>query len=256
MHDSNNDHDLVGAYALDALSPEERATFESHLRGCSACQAEVAELQAVVDTLPLAAQAVEPPASLRDRILSEASRDLPESPPRLTSLSGGAPAPRMRSRFRMPEVLFAVAAAVIIAALGIYNLQVQRNLHDEQQKAAFGQQVMAALQSGATVRAVAGTSYAPSAQAAMVVPPHNGSPYLLVQGLPSPPANKVYQLWLLHGSIPRSAGVFSYSGASPVRVAVTAPIRGSGAAAVTVEPGPRGSRAPTGKKLLVGRLTA
>ena len=77
-----NDHevDQVGAYVLDALDPEERAAFENHLRGCSMCQAEVAELRQVVDVLPLAADVAEPPSALRGRIMDAVRDDIGDRP--------------------------------------------------------------------------------------------------------------------------------------------------------------------------------
>ena len=44
---SNDTHALSGAYALDALSPEEAASFELHLQGCDTCRAEVREFREV-----------------------------------------------------------------------------------------------------------------------------------------------------------------------------------------------------------------
>ncbi|MER3453386.1 MAG: anti-sigma factor, partial [Acidimicrobiia bacterium] len=35
--------ELLGAYALDAVEPDERAAVEAHLRTCSRCWAEVAD---------------------------------------------------------------------------------------------------------------------------------------------------------------------------------------------------------------------
>ena len=50
-----------------------------------------------------------------------------------------------------------------------------------------------------------GTPAAPRAKAAMVQPANGQAAYLIVQGLPAPPQNKLYQLWLLRGTTPRSA---------------------------------------------------
>jgi anti-sigma factor RsiW len=62
--------DDAGAWVLGALSDEERERFGAHLGGCEACQREVAELQMVADTLPLAAPQMAPPPELKDRIMS------------------------------------------------------------------------------------------------------------------------------------------------------------------------------------------
>jgi hypothetical protein len=63
-------HSLAGPYALDALEPAERATFERHLRGCAACQSEVRDFTAVAASLGLAA-ATTPPAALKGRVLAD-----------------------------------------------------------------------------------------------------------------------------------------------------------------------------------------
>jgi hypothetical protein len=72
-------------YVLGALSPEERAAFEEHLRGCDACAAEVREfsdLPGLLSQLPaddpaltLPAEALEPPAALLPSLLLSVRRD-------------------------------------------------------------------------------------------------------------------------------------------------------------------------------------
>jgi hypothetical protein len=64
----------LGAYALDQLSPDERAGLEAHLDGCPDCRAESEALRGVAQLMPLAdparitAPAPRPPAQLRERI--------------------------------------------------------------------------------------------------------------------------------------------------------------------------------------------
>jgi hypothetical protein len=53
------DHDLIGAYALDALPAEERVAFEAHLRSCKQCQAELQVLQEAAGILH---RAIVPPS--------------------------------------------------------------------------------------------------------------------------------------------------------------------------------------------------
>ena len=63
-------HVLTGAYACDALDLSELGAFEEHLASCDACAQEVAELRATAAALALA-EAVEPPAGLRERVMAE-----------------------------------------------------------------------------------------------------------------------------------------------------------------------------------------
>jgi anti-sigma-K factor RskA len=76
---SEDIHALSGAYAVDALDDVERARFERHLNGCSACQAEVESLVAAASELSVLTE-VAPPASLRAKVLSEISTVRPLPP--------------------------------------------------------------------------------------------------------------------------------------------------------------------------------
>ncbi len=62
-------HSAVGSYVTDALSPAERAEFETHLSGCRSCQYEVAGFaETLAELTPLVAR--RPPAALRDSVLA------------------------------------------------------------------------------------------------------------------------------------------------------------------------------------------
>jgi anti-sigma-K factor RskA len=72
-------HILAGAYALNALSPEEFEPFVEHLNECDSCAVEVREWQATLAELG-SSMAVAPPPELRSLVLAGASR-LPQLPP-------------------------------------------------------------------------------------------------------------------------------------------------------------------------------
>ena len=57
-------------YVIDAMTAEERRAFESHLRSCAECQAEVASLKGVDEALASAVPQIDPPAALRDRVMA------------------------------------------------------------------------------------------------------------------------------------------------------------------------------------------
>lgn len=74
-------HTLTGAYALDALDPEEREAFEAHLACCPTCTEEVEGFRAA--TTMLAATVSEPPpAHLKGVVLDAAARTRQEPPRR------------------------------------------------------------------------------------------------------------------------------------------------------------------------------
>ncbi len=90
-----------------------------------------------------------------------------------------------------------------------------------------------------------------------MVQPRNGPGYLVVQGLPTAPSHRVYQLWLIkqnHTVV--SAGTFTGSGTNAQVWPLKASARGFSRTAVTVEPGPQGSTHPTGAPILIGDLPA
>ena len=62
--------DDIPAFALGALEPEEALLVKEHLAHCPDCRAEVAAYQAVVGLLCYAIPLQEPPAHLRERILT------------------------------------------------------------------------------------------------------------------------------------------------------------------------------------------
>src|SRR5262249_16341623 len=75
---------VAALYSLGTLSPEESQRFEQRLAsGCPLCTTELAEYSNVVDHLALAAPQVEPPPSLRQRLLDRihTTQDRPPSPP-------------------------------------------------------------------------------------------------------------------------------------------------------------------------------
>src|SRR5215218_2048738 len=76
----NNGHaavtELLGAWALDACSPEETATVEDHLAGCPSCAAEADRLGRVAAGLATTV-AAPPPARLRDAVLAAAVASRP-----------------------------------------------------------------------------------------------------------------------------------------------------------------------------------
>lgn len=109
-------HTLSGAYALDAVSPEEAAEFDKHLAECETCRLEVAELRAVAATMGDGVK-LAPPPGLKAKVLAGADRT-PQQPPKVTSLED------VRRRGWLPRLAVAAAAAVVVAggAIGVAQL--------------------------------------------------------------------------------------------------------------------------------------
>lgn len=243
---------MVGAYALDALSPEERERFERHLASCSQCREELTQLREVVGVLPLAIEPIEPSPTLKERLLAEAADT--EGDRRLRAIPGGRPTPRPRPHLPLRQILAGAAAAAALVGLILWNVSLQQSVNATRSALAFQRQVANALAHGASVSRLTGVTS--GAAAALVQPRGHHHAYLVVDGFPRIASSHVYELWLIppHGA-PVPSGVFRYSGNNVGVVPVTRAANTYQMAAVTVEPGPSGSKVPTGAKVVVGKVT-
>lgn len=121
----------LGAYVLGALDAEETAEVEAHLDTCAACRAELAELSGLPPLLArVSAEDIEraaaPPRSVLDGVfadvlantLADADADA-GSDPHAAAGPGTAPAVAASARRgRRSRVLLALAASVVVAAVG------------------------------------------------------------------------------------------------------------------------------------------
>jgi anti-sigma factor RsiW len=99
-------HDLAAAYAVNALDPEDRWTYERHLETCERCRNEVAALREGATQLAYAAEGPEPSPELRERILRAAREERP------------APVTPLRRGWLLPATAVAAVAATL-AAIGL-----------------------------------------------------------------------------------------------------------------------------------------
>ncbi|HET7486403.1 MAG TPA: anti-sigma factor [Acidimicrobiales bacterium] len=241
--------ELLGAYALDAVDPDEAELVEVHLRDCARCRAEVAEHREVAAALAHAGSSA--PHGLWNRIAAGLEE---ETPPALdmTRVVPMRP-PRRRSVPAIVAAAVAAVAAVVIAVLGV---QVSHlNDRTDTLRAALDHQgldqaVQAALLDPAARRVdMRSTSGAVVAQA--VLRP-GGEAYLVGNRLPALAADRTYQLWAIVGGKPVSLSVL---GNEPGVKGFTLAGGGATALALTDERS-GGVEAPTSKPIVQGLLPA
>jgi anti-sigma-K factor RskA len=221
--DSGDDvMDLAVPYALHALGDEERATVDSQVSQSDDASAFYGEVRAVREAMATlsAATAVEPPAALRDAVLSAAATDVVRTLPR-------------RRNWRQP--VLAAAAAVVI---GLGALGVGMALRPPAAPSA-AEQIFAA----PDVRTVSG-ELPDGGQATLVFSRERDAAYLVMNNVPPPSAGTVYQMWLLRDGQATPAGTMDSAAVTPSTTAVVPDIGQSTALAFTVEP-PGGSDQPT-----------
>jgi hypothetical protein len=211
---------------LHALTDSERADIDGQL---AAAPPEVAaafadEVRAVRETMAVvsAATAVEPPADLRHRLLTSVSQD----PVRQLSARRG-----MRWR-----TTILAAAAVLAIGLGALGVGIAMR---PAPTVSTAEQIFAA----PDVRTVSGPI--PGGGTATLVFSHDKDAGVLVMNnVPPPKPDTVYQMWLVGEGSPRSAGTMDAKAVAPSTTAVLPDLGTSRALAFTVEPG-SGSEQPT-----------
>ncbi len=91
--------DLIPAHALDALDADDALLLDGHLETCEECRRELDELRETTALLAFASKPIEPPASLRAKIL-DAVADTTPAPAPAPRARPGVPPGRVRRRPR------------------------------------------------------------------------------------------------------------------------------------------------------------
>ncbi|MGH3520321.1 MAG: anti-sigma factor [Haloechinothrix sp.] len=237
-------HTLTGAYALDALSNEEREAFEDHLARCAACRHEVAELRETAARLGSAVAAA-PPAQLKADVL-ERIRRVRQLPP-----DQGPIIPMRGRKWPLRVAGLAAAASILLAlALGIQVFRSAQELEsaNEQLAQVDGRYTdLVDVVTAPDARVI--TSTERGMRATVVVSESEGRMAFVPQDMRSPGADKTYQLWLIGPDGARSVGLLA-SANGPV---VTDTIEGTNRFGVTVEPA-GGSKQPTTNPVMLVAL--
>ena len=254
--------ELAELYALDAVSPAERAAIEEHISAAPAAERNAFHdrVWQARETLAVSFTAEEePPAGLFDRIVAQLperspsqSQTAPVSAPADSGAQAGEPAAepgrtpvtdelsaarlRRAERRRAPGIrnwLVGVAAAAVIALGGVGVGAYVANQNDPLNQVLQAQDVRQA-----TVDVSGGGT------ATVSISPSKDAVVVKMNNVPAPPAGKVYQMWLIpkDGSAPVSQGLMDAEALS--KPAVVKGIRSAAALGITVEP-VGGSTSPT-----------
>ncbi|MCD2188246.1 anti-sigma factor [Actinomycetospora soli] len=248
--------ELAVAWVLHTLEPEQDAEFAAHLDECAACLEIVAGTEEVGGLLGAAVEPVEPPPSLRARILEAAAAPDDSSASPLSPGAGDATSstvvPLQRRRWvrrATAGLAVAAAAALVVVIGGLVNAN--RDLAQERDAAAAqadrSRQVVelvdAASRPGTPHAVLASTE---GTFVGLVVD-RGAGPEFLATGLPPNDAAHTYVLWGLAGGRPVGLGTFDMSGSGPVTASVPSGVAGGRFAgfAVSYEPGRTVPAAPT-----------
>ena len=244
--------DLAPAFVLGALEPAESDAVRRHLAECPEAHAEFAELHSVVPALFEAAEPMAAPAGLKDRILAAAAAELKASKPAPGETVEAPPPAVERQRgnwtgfLRRPVwAAVALAAAVAVVALGVWNVQLQNQLAG---LTAYRNGVVELLDQaakpGAQLAVLASAEAdGPSGLAAVSA---DGTISVVMRDLAPTTGSQVYETWVIGGDgTPVPVGGFTVAAdGTATFVTARAGVEQGVTVALTREAGP-GARTPT-----------
>lgn len=270
--------DLAAAFVLGALDADEMDAVRGHLTSCAEAHPEFAELGSVVPVLAASVPMVEPPASLKDRLMAAAAADLEArreadtssteasapvqsiaAPTPIGAVPDAAPVvvmPRRETRTSFGGWAMRIAAVLAIVVLGGWNVLLQDRLATAQ---SYEQAVAAVLdvagQDGSLTAVL--TAEGDGGPTGLAAVSSTGEVTLAMRDLPATSGGQVYEAWVIASDgVPVPLGDFRVDDAG------TALFTGDGlpaepgiVLALTLEPGP-GATAPTLPVVTSGTATA
>jgi len=259
--------ELGGLYALDALTPEEKAQVDEHIEHCAEDHSEIAALGAVTPALATLTTPIEAPPTVKGNVMAAYRADVAvqesgakvAEPP--AQAAHGAPVvvpvATHSTRWAMPSWLgwaAAAAAVLIVAVVGVYALGQRSQLDQANRRAQEISQAVAAMTApGSQVAILHGSGPAAGINGFVAIPA-TGSGYMVMTDVPPAPAGTTYQAWFIADGKPSSAGTMTAGSDGSVVASGMEPIPGTSVVAVTVEPA-GGSAQPTSDPIIVGNLT-
>jgi hypothetical protein len=195
--------EVLGAYALDAVDPDEARVVEEHLQTCSTCSAEVLRFREVAGLLAnsggdapddvwraISAQ-IEGPPDAKDVIpLGKVFQSRSES-----SVKAKHSKPWLVDRVK-PWMFGAAAALIAIGALGVEVSRLHNQVNQLQgAQTALSDAAQKALSDPQARQVRLDATHAPGSAVAEIAILPSGTAFLVNHGLPAVSSQETYQLW-------------------------------------------------------------
>jgi anti-sigma-K factor RskA len=279
---------LLPFYVLDALSDEERKLVESYLAENPKARKQIEKMSGAVSSLPYSMSPVEPPKRVKDALMARVAAD---ADARARASKQNQPSgPRVMRLANIFQVFSMGVATVAIVWAVILNTQLAqlRNEVSTLREAADAQansleqinqlrnevsllgealiaqsnsleQINAKLTqitpAGAVTISLKGTDVQPDAHGQLIADPNSNSGVLVIAGLGQLEPGKTYQVWLIDGGGPKSAGLLTIdeNGQGVLVVTSELTIAEFNALGISIEPD-GGSPQPTGDIVVLSEL--
>ena len=241
--------DDLELYAIGALRAGEAERVAGHLGACPACREDLAQIAAVVNALPDAVALREPPAGLRERILSaaaaDAAADRTTAPVRRETVWSFRP---LRGWLGIGAL---AAAALLFLALDLNSVRELRNA--EAERTALAELAEKVSHGGRNWYMVGLDQWQGSGGTLFAPAKADYSPFVVFHDLRPLSSGAVYAVWLVDadGHWVRGAN-FRPDGNAVQVVDLTAPVEAFFQCAVTIEMSAEGKR--TGPLVMQSRI--
>ena len=209
--------ELIDAYVLGAVEPDEAQAIEEHVADCIACWELLRDAQQTADLLPLTAPLQQTPAAVGDRIMAEAAKDTPEARKRR---SIGEMVGNLHLSWPAVAGVFGTATAAVLVFAFSLQLQVDDLEEDNSQTQAqfasttanFANILRVATADDAEAHDMEATAPVPSTaeepEGEYRWSRTEGMGVIFCRDLPELSEDQVYQAWYDTSTDPVSAGTF------------------------------------------------
>lgn len=254
--------ELLPFYALDALTEEERERVEAYLKEHPEARLEVESMAETVAELPYSVTPVEPSPRTKEALLRRVAADQARAS---SARNQPVRARGIRGENILRTFTLGIATLAVVWVM-ILNAQVMRlrneisALNDALATQSNSiDQIVAQLprlaSSAAVTVSLQGTDIQPQAQGQLIADPNSRSAVLVIGGLPPLEVGKTYQVWLIDGGGPASAGLLTVdpNGQGLLIVTSEAEIGSFDSLGISIEPD-GGSPQPTGEIVVLSEL--
>ena len=251
-------------FALGVLDGDERVRLSAHLASCAECQGELAEIRRALAGVGASIEPVEPPASLRNRVVERARE---ASPPIERHDRPAIIAPPRRWSWLPIAASLIVAAAATIYAVSLRSqvaslrlmvadasaraADLRAELNEVRQEAATLTRAVDVLRAPDLLRVDLKGQAGAEGASGRAFWSRTGGILFSASGLPARDRGRVYQLWTITGTTATSAGVMSVDPRGTISHTAAASASPPDAFGVTIEPA-GGSPAPTLPIVMIG----
>ncbi|GAA0614645.1 hypothetical protein GCM10009001_34900 [Virgibacillus siamensis] len=195
-------------YFNKQLTPEQEKEYEAHLAECADCQEELTELQQLTNELPYSSEPVEPPAGMKQRVLSNVlneAKPVEKARENITPLpSKRKTLPPNRNKWLKPAMVALLTVSLVGNGAAAVYISTQNNEQEPEPDNTINLenvQAMMALQPSEGFNGQA---------TAMMVNQNDGLNLILqANDLPQLEGKETYQVWVLDEGKPYRAGNFA-----------------------------------------------